>query len=127
MFLQFLQEISLYYYFIIMTQAEENLIRLPLISKENLTNAHIFTAHHRKGGVRLGLEVRNGKNIFHNYGYGFDSPILGYGSAHISSKQITMKFEVAKVERCAVLGAGVEGLLTAIELIKLGIMVTIYA
>lgn len=75
-----------------MTQTEENLIRLPLISKENLTNARIFTAHYRKGGVRLEFEQRKGKNIFHNYGYGFDAVILAYGSSNISSRQLPLKF-----------------------------------
>ena len=110
-----------------MTQAEENLIRLPLISKENLTNARLFTAHFRKGGVRLEFETRKGKNIFHNYGYGFDGPILGYGSSNLSSRQLPLKFEIAKVGECAVLGAGMESLFTAIELMKAGRKVTIYS
>ena len=73
-------------------------------------------------------ELINDKHIFHNYGFGAAAPSLAYGSSHMSAKSYSIYFDVTASDgQCAVLGAGVMGLMTALGLIKGGRRVTVYS
>lgn len=81
----------------------------------------------RKGGIRLEHEEINGKHIFHNYGHGSGGVALAYGTAFLSTKKFDCKIDQAKQNACAIIGSGLIGLLTAVELAKKGQSVTVYA
>lgn len=73
-------------------------------------------------------EYLRGKHIFHNYGHGGAGISLAFGSGYISAKSVGVYVGPSKVKNvdCAVLGCGIMGLFTAIELSKRGYSVRIY-
>jgi hypothetical protein len=82
---------------------------------------------YREGGIRLEYENIKDKHIFHNYGHGSSGVALAYGSAFMSLKQLSVHVKDDEINKCAVIGAGLIGLLTANELAKLGFNVTLYS
>jgi D-amino-acid oxidase len=100
-------------------------IALPVIT-EPLAH-HTYIRPYRSGGVRLELETINDKNIFHNYGQGGSAICMAYGCATISILGISRNIGQEKNVEIAVLGAGINGLMTALELAKRNYHVTIYA
>jgi D-amino-acid oxidase len=72
--------------------------------------------------------VISGKHIFHNYGHGGAGISLAYGSAYISAKSVSVYVGASqlKAAKCAVLGCGIMGLFTSIELAKRGYLTSIY-
>lgn len=107
------------------------LVRLPLpdLSMANFLYKAKQYRPYRKGGLRLEHEVIQGKHIFHNYGHGGGGISLAYGSGYISAKSLTTYVGPSKLKNaeCAVLGCGIMGLFTAIELAKRGYTVRLYA
>lgn len=112
---------------ITMTQTEEKVLKLPLLAKSNLKSASIVPTFIKKGGSRLDHQIIAGKHIFHNYGLGSDEALLGYAGATLIEKVMNLKVTVHEANECAVIGAGAMGLFTALELIRNGQKVTVYA
>lgn len=110
-----------------MTQTEVPL-RLPLLQEESLVRVRQITHHILQGGPKIKHELINNKHIFHNYGLGAAAVPLAFGASMMSAKGFTIFFDPTTAEgRCAVIGSGVLGLMTALELIKRGRKVTIYS
>lgn len=72
-------------------------------------------------------EIINGKNIFHSYGFGSAAVNLAPGAAFLSVKSFNVFVDPTKNPTCAVIGAGIIGLMTAIEITKSGRLVTLYS
>lgn len=68
---------------------------------------------YREGGVRLEHEEIKDKHIFHNYGHGSSGVSLAYGSAFMSVKSLSVYTKDDEIHKCAVVGSGLIGLLTA--------------
>lgn len=91
----------------------------------------------RRGGLRLETETLRvggrGKTVVHNYGHGGCGVTIGLGCAQIAADLVTEALGAEPGELrpaappIAVLGAGVVGLSTALELARRGHGVTIYA
>jgi len=102
----------------------------------------------RRGGLRLEAETLDGgagggrKTIVHNYGHGGCGVTIGFGCAHLAADLAQQALgeppgaagDVAartqtgrRLSPIAVLGAGVIGLTTALELLRRGHGVTLYA
>ncbi len=64
--------------------------------------------------------------MFHNYGHGGAGISLAYGSGYITAKSIDVYVPSANKTQCAVMGCGIMGLFSAIELSKRGNQVKIY-
>ena len=62
--------------------------------------------------------------MFHNYGLGASAVAMAYGAAHLSVKNYSV---FSNSMEAAIVGAGISGLSTAIELARLGRKVTVYA
>ena len=101
---------------------------LPDLRPENLLYRATHLRPYRKGGVRLEHEFIRNKHIFHNYGHGGAGISLAFGSGYISAKSVAVYVGPSKLKtaECAVLGCGIMGLFTAIELSKRGYPVRIY-
>lgn len=102
-----------------------------LLQSPDLTNCRLEAVFakvrpFREGGIRLDHEEVKGKHIFHNYGHGSSGVALAYGSAFMSIKSISTYAKEEDVHTCAVIGSGLIGMLTAIELAKRGLNVTVY-
>ena len=82
---------------------------------------------YREGGFRIDQENLLDKHIFHNYGQGDAELSLSYGSAYIASKIITVKQDASKIKEVAVMGNGINALMTSLELLKRGYKVTLYS
>lgn len=82
---------------------------------------------YRLEGSRVKHEVINNRHIFHNYGFGTASVSMSYGCSFLSSKSFRIFLDPSLNPNAAVIGSGVLGLMTAIELAKSGTLVTIYS
>ena len=92
-------------------------------SREHLMKVTVCTRPFRPAGPRLEREQFGEKTVVHNYGHGGAGWSLSWGCAAEASA-------LARAQggtEFAVLGAGVIGLTTAIQLIETGAKVTIYA
>lgn len=76
----------------------------------------------RHGSPAFFIEKKDGQYIVHNYGHGGNGWTLGPGAASyvIDLLQQQIPDEVTKTSNITVVGAGVLGLLTALELVKRG-------
>lgn len=92
-------------------------------SLDRVTRSIVGLRPFRTIGPRLEEETLGDKIIVHNYGHGGGGVSLSWGVAEIASKMIK-KHNNSDV---AVLGSGVVGLSTAIELQRSGANVTVYA
>ena len=111
-----------------MTQLQETILDLLNFTNENLKQARLVSMAHRKGGINLSHQLIKNKHIFHNYGYGNASVLMSFGASHIISKSITRYTNYRENQgNCAVLGCGPSGLFTALELLRNGRKVTLYA
>lgn len=110
---------------------EEITLKAPDLSDENFLGAKVGIRPCRKSGPRVEEEYVNHKMIVHNYGYGGSGLTLCWGGAQRVVDLLSTAFikdpSLLQSNRIAVLGAGVIGLSTAYELLKLGYDVTIYA
>ena len=97
----------------------------PIFKAENLEKIFTKIEDYRIGGIRMEHEEINGKNIFHNYGHGSSDFALSSGTAFLMTKLFATHV-VDRTAQSAVIGAGINGLLTAIELSKMKTPVTIY-
>lgn len=81
----------------------------------------------RRGGLRIETERLGsvGKTIVHNYGHGGCGVTLGFGTA-IEAADLVER-EIDQRAGVAVLGSGVVGLTSALELLERGYRVTVYA
>jgi hypothetical protein len=100
---------------------------LPLIAKSNLRSSNIVSSHTRRGGIRLEHESIGNKHIFHDYGLGIDESVMGFAVAELAGMMLSLKADNREMFECAVVGAGVVGFLTALQLVKYGQRVTIYS
>lgn len=102
-------------------------VRLPLLQEEGLVRIKQVSHWVREGGPRIKHEVINNKHIYHNYGLGAAAVPLGFGASTMSAKGYTIFFDpTTDFGNCAVIGAGVLGIMTALELNKRGRKVTVY-
>lgn len=106
---------------------QKELVDLPDINIDNVAYIYSQAIPYRKGGIRLEHEVINDKHIFHNYGHGAAGLSLSYGTSYMSAKSVTIHLDATTFIDCAVIGAGVNGLMTAIELAKRNRKVTLYS
>lgn len=81
----------------------------------------------RRGGLRIERERLDsiGKTVVHNYGHGGCGVTLGFGTAIEAAGLVEQESEPG--EAIAVLGSGVVGLTSALELLQRGHAVTVYA
>jgi|JI9StandDraft_2_1071091.scaffolds.fasta_scaffold342494_2 hypothetical protein len=90
-------------------------VRLPLLQEEGLVRIRQVSHWVREGGPRIKHEVINNKHIFHNYGLGAAAVSLAFGASIMSAKGYTIWLDpTSDSEHCAVIGAGVLGLMTAL-------------
>lgn len=109
------------------TTTEQTTLTTPTLTQDNLTCVVSKTQGYRKGGIRLEHEEVNGKHVFHNYGHGTSGISLAYGSSFMSVKSIYTFVNVDHPIDCAVVGSGLIGMLTALELVRSGHYVTVYS
>lgn len=80
----------------------------PNLNKDDLIGYNVGIRPYRKGGVRIGVEEREGKMIVHNYGHGGGGVSLVFGACEKAMRKFwshTAKF--GKVpETVDVIGAG---------------------
>ncbi|MEO0589620.1 MAG: FAD-dependent oxidoreductase [Pseudomonadota bacterium] len=92
-------------------------------TREHLMKVTVCTRPFRPAGPRLEREQFGEKTVVHNYGHGGSGWSLSWGCAAEASALARAGGET----EFAVLGAGVIGLTTAIQLAETGAKVTIYA
>lgn len=101
-------------------------ILLPAFKAEQEYGYTEYQHVYREGGFRIEQQNLKDKYIFHNYGQGDAELSLSYGSAYIASKIITVKQDASKIKEVAVMGNGINALMTTLELLKRGYKVTLY-
>ena len=79
----------------------------------------------RHGGLRIEIESIGSKTIVHNYGHGGCGVTISFGTADLAADLVEQV--ASRGESIAVLGAGVVGLTTALDLLQRGYQVTLYA
>ncbi|MEL6239300.1 MAG: FAD-dependent oxidoreductase, partial [Pseudomonadota bacterium] len=94
-----------------------------LADREHLMKVTVCTRPFRPKGPRLELERFGEKTVVHNYGHGGSGWSLSWGCA----AEATMLARSKGAKEFAVIGAGVIGLTTALQLIETGAAVTIFA
>ncbi|KAL4453421.1 hypothetical protein ABPG74_017628 [Tetrahymena malaccensis] len=100
----------------------------PNFSNENFLGYKAGLRPCRKGGVNLSEQIIRGKRILHNYGHGAGGVSLAPGYANIQVNKFFQRYSSFKnLNHIGIIGSGYMGLFTALELIKLGYKVTIYA
>ncbi|MEL7432136.1 MAG: FAD-dependent oxidoreductase [Chlamydiota bacterium] len=113
------------------TSPKEIHLKTPDLSDENFLGARVGIRPYRKSGPRVEEEYYGDKLIVHNYGYSGSGVTLCWGGAQRVIDLLSSAFmrdpSLLHANRIAVLGAGVIGLSTAYELLKLGYDVTIYS
>lgn len=102
----------------------------PIINYEHIKERIICIRAHRERIFRVDHELTNGKHIFHNYGQGGAGWTFLFGCVDQSIeqfKQLMIMHPELKKQEMTVVGAGCYGLLTALELFRLGYNVRIIA
>lgn len=97
----------------------------PDLSDDQILGAVCGLRPCRHGGLRLEVEQLGSKKIIHNYGHGGCGVTISFGTAQIIADFVEQNAN--KGDRIAVLGAGVVGLTTALELLSRGYKVRIYS
>jgi hypothetical protein len=77
--------------------------------------------------MRIEHEMISGKHVIHNYGQGLNTVDMAYGSAFIAIKAMMIKIDNNKANNVAVIGDGINAIMTCIELIKRGLRITLYS
>jgi len=97
----------------------------PDLSDHNVLKAVCGLRPCRHGGLRIEIEKIRSKSIIHNYGHGGCGVTISFGTAEIT---VDLVEQVAqKQQSIAVLGSGVVGLTTAMELLQRGYKVNVYS
>ena len=80
----------------------------PNLNKEDLIGYNVGIRPYRKGGVRVGVEKREGKVVVHNYGHGGGGVSLVFGSCERAMRKFWAHVaEQGTVpEKIDVIGAG---------------------
>ena len=97
----------------------------PDLGDHNILRAVCGLRPCRRGGLRLESEQIVNKQIIHNYGHGGCGITISFGTAEIAADLVQSHADTS--EPIAVLGAGVVGLTTALEILKRGYRVDLYA
>ncbi|MDF1808856.1 MAG: FAD-dependent oxidoreductase [Phycisphaerales bacterium] len=79
----------------------------------------------RHGGLRIEVEQTHSKTIIHNYGHGGCGVTISFGTAEIAADLVEKT--TSTQQTIAVLGTGVVGLTTALELLQRGYQVKLYS
>ena len=93
------------------------------VARENILETVTGLRPDRAGGFRLEAELFGDKIVVHNYGHDGDGVTLSWGCATIASE---MALAIGS-DDIAIIGAGVQGLTTALLLARAGKKMTIYA
>jgi D-amino-acid oxidase len=94
-----------------------------VVAPERVRKVLVGLRPYRQGGFRLETERWRGKHVVHNYGHGGAGISLAPGTA----EYVVRFLEAVSPSACAVIGAGIVGLMTAIRLQQAGWSVRIYA
>ncbi len=103
----------------------EVVYQAPDLSDEQFVEAVCGLRPCRTGGVRLEIDQLGTKKIVHNYGHGGCGITLSLGCAQVACDLV--ESIDSKQSEVAVIGAGVIGLTSALELVKRGYKVRMYA
>ena len=105
----------------------EGILRRPDLGDEQVLRVVCGLRPCRRGGLRIETERLESikKTIVHNYGHGGCGVTLGYGTAIEAAWLVEQEAEPGSA--VAVLGSGVVGLTSALELLQRGFRVTVYA
>lgn len=106
-------------------QIEKRILKLPQLDKSTFRRAYTAIRPFRKTGIRVEKEILQSKVIFHNYGHGGAGISLSAGTAWEVSELVDR--ENVQSRNISVLGSGIVGLATALELAQRGYNVTIYS
>ena len=82
---------------------------------------------YRNEGIRLEKETIEGKDIYHDYGHGGGGLSLFWGCADYIISKLFLPSNPDTKKPVAVLGAGIIGLATAVQLVEKGFKVNLYA
>lgn len=102
-------------------------ISLPHLTEESLVKVQTVTHTIREGGPVLKHEEINNKHIIHNYGLGAAAVPLAYGAATMACRCFAVTYDHHFTAQTAVIGSGVLGLMTALEMVRRGRKVTVYS
>lgn len=104
------------------------LLPIPSLEPDSYRKTLIGLRPVRETGIRIEHERMNNKEVFHQYGHGGSGVTLSWGSAKYTL-QLLKDHQLprqAQTQPIGILGAGVIGLTTAIELLDNGYPVTLY-
>ena len=113
--------------FLQQSQSHPEVISLPHLTEDTLVKVQTVTHTFREGGPLLKHEEINNKHIFHNYGLGASAVPLAYGAATMACRSFAVFYDHHFDAQTAVIGSGVMGLMTALEMVRRGRRVTIYS
>ena len=103
----------------------QDVYQAPDLSDDQVLGAVCGLRPCRKGGLRLEADHLGSKQVVHNYGHGGCGVTLSLGCAQIASDLVDSIG--LKRTQVTVIGAGVIGITTALELLRRGYKVRIYA
>ncbi len=108
----------------VVASPSRDLLPSPDFSRDRILRCIAGVRPYRSGGVRLAAGRIGAKTVVHNYGHGGAGITLAWGSAEIAAD---LADEAAPNADALVLGAGVIGLTSAMELLDRGRRVSIWA
>ena len=86
----------------------------PDFTKLRAPDPHVVGVRpHRKGGVRLDVEVIGDKHVVHNYGHGGAGITLSWGTASVAADRVDALLATRPGAAVAIVGTGIAGLTTA--------------
>ncbi|MCA9303780.1 MAG: FAD-dependent oxidoreductase [Phycisphaerales bacterium] len=109
------------------TASHDGILRAPELGDEQILRVVCGLRPCRRGGLRIETERIGsiGKTVVHNYGHGGCGVTLGFGTAIEAAGLVEQVAEPGSA--VAVLGSGVVGLTSALELLRRGYRVTVFA